>query len=794
MIQESSSPWGFPVIFVPKKDGGWRMCIDYRALNAITATNGYPLPVIQQCLDQLGKFEFLVMPFGLKNAPSVFQTLVNRVLRPYLDKFVIVYLDDILIYSNTLDEHREHVYAKGFASITAPLFDLLKVEKGSGLDISSKNSRKVPVIWNDRADLAFRKIKGLLCSAPILRQPNPDSKYTIETDASDWAIGCVLLQEDRSTGKMHPVAFDGRKMSEAELKYPVHEKELLAIRHALRTWRHYILNGCKITILTDHQSLAQIPKTKIASKRLERWIAEFGEYDLDIKYRAGEENTVADAISRRTDFLMSLTAEPDHLEDIKAYLRDGEIPPGPERSLVLEEAGHWRLDADDQLTRILEDGAQAPYLEPMHRSHFLDKMHQSYGHLGAAGLQNLVRTRAYWPQMQTDLSKFCRTCPACQVSQGSRSNQDRELAQVMASSTIQPFERWGIDFIGQLPKTADGNQWILTAIDYATGWPIAKALPDAKAWRVADFIYEEIVLNFGAPKEILSDNGSNFLAEVVEHLLRTIKTRHRLATAYHPRTNGKVEALNGMIGRMLTRLMPRLPTDELQPRVINGRIEDPTTRLPNLRTQRHKAVQAAYNRAVRAKTLHDEKVKLHKLEIGDWVLIRHQNPLKFEAKWFGPYQIMAKQALGTYSLASSSGQTLRALVHGNRLLKAYPRDNLVEDFWNKPAFQRFFRSLRAVNPDVAGLDQEDLHQDIERSVREEYEDENQQARRGPDPTTGELQAQQQQHTLEAHSEVDRTQSQAIDGQGSDLVPLEEDPSRPHEELEELEQSQVDSQL
>ncbi|SPO25960.1 uncharacterized protein UTRI_03325 [Ustilago trichophora] len=494
---------------------------------------------------------------------------------------------------------------------------------------------------------------------------------------------------------MHPVAFDGRKMSEAELKYPVHEKELLAIRHALRTWRHYILNGCKITILTDHQSLAQMPKTKIASKRLERWIAEFGEYNLDIKYRAGEENTVADAISRQTDFLMSLTAEPDHLEDIKAYLRDGEIPPGPERSLVLEEAGHWRLDADDQLTCILEDGAQAPYLEPMHRLHFLDKMHQSYGHLGAAGLQNLVRTRAYWPQMQTDLSKFCRTCPACQVSQGSRSNQDQELAQVMASSTIQPFERWGIDFIGQLPKTANGNQWILTAIDYATGWPIAKALPDAKAWRVADFIYEEIVLNFGAPKEILSDNGSNFLAKVVEHLLRTIKTRHRLATAYHPRTNGKVEALNGMIGRMLTRLMVGKSTRLWDQYLAN-------------------AIFAC--RVRRAKTLHDEKVKLHKLEIGDWVLIQHQNPLKFEAKWFGPYQIMAKQALGTYSLASSSGQTLQVLVHGNWLLKAYPQDNLVEDFWNKPAFQRFFRSLRAVNPDVAGLDQEDLHQDIERSV------------------------------------------------------------------------------
>lgn len=300
IIQESSSPWGFPVIFVPKKDGGWHMCINYQALNAITSTNGYPLPIIQQCLDQLGqarcflkinltsgywqirlkqdnvlktafntqigKFEFLVMPFGLKNAPLVFQTLVNQVLRPYLDKFVIVYLDDILIYSKTLEEHREHVqkileileqhwlfakplkctfgatsiefcghlvgqgtikpledkvkliwewprpssihdlrsflglclyywrYAKGFASITAPLFDLLKVEKGSGLDIALKNSKNVWVIWNDQADLAFRKIKDLLCSEPILRQPDLGSKYTIETDASDWAIGCVLLQ------------------------------------------------------------------------------------------------------------------------------------------------------------------------------------------------------------------------------------------------------------------------------------------------------------------------------------------------------------------------------------------------------------------------------------------------------------------------------------------------------------------------------------------------------------------------------------------------------------------------
>ena len=404
------------------------------------------------------------------------------------------------------------------------------------------------------------------------------------------------------------------------------------------------------------------------------------------------------------------------------YLKEGLLPQGVKCTKVLEESAQWKLDLEDQLVWVLKDGGEAPYLEPMHRLHFLEKMHQSYSHLGASSLLHLVWSRAYWLQMLTDLSKYCQTCPACQVSQGSKLNQDWELAQVMASSTIQPFERWGIDFIGQLPRTPSGNQWIITAIDYATGWPIAKALPDSKAWRVAKFIYEEIVLNFGAPKEILSDNGANFLAEVVEHLLRMVRTRHQLATAYHPRTSGKVEALNGIIGRMLTWMMvgkstqlwdqylpnaifacrirrststdqspfyltygvePRLPTDKLEPRILDGNIEDVASRLPNLRSQRYQANQAVLNRAIQAKLVHDKKVRLHKLDIRDWVLVQHESPQKFEAKWFGPYKIIDKQALGTYSLASISGHKLRALVHGNRLLKVHTRGP-IKHFWNQP--------------------------------------------------------------------------------------------------------------
>lgn len=608
-------------------------------------------------------------------------------------------------------------------------------------------------------------------------------------------------------------------MSEAELKYPVHEKELLAIRHALQTWRHYVLNGCKITILTDHQSLVQIPKTKIALKRLERWIAEFREYNLDIRYWAGEENTVADAISCWLDFLGSLTVKPNHLDHIRAYLKGGVIPEQANRAIILEESVQWCLNGEDQLVCILEDDQEAPYLEPVHQLHFLEKMHWLYGHLGAASLIGLIWTQAYWPQMQTDLSKFCQTCPECQVSCGSQMNQDRELAQVMASSTVQPFERWGIDFIGQLPKTSSGNQWIVTAIDYATGWPIAKALPDSKSWRVADFIYKEIVINFGAPKEILSDNGSNFIAEVVEHLFRTIKMWHQLATAYHPRTNSKVEALNGLIGRTLTQLMvgkstrlwdqylanaiftcqvqrstltdhspfyltygvePRLPTDKLQPRILDGAIKDPTDQLPNLRTQRQKAPQTAYNQAVWAKNLHNEKVKVHQLEIGEWVLVQHQNPQKFKAKWFGPYQIMDKQALGTYGLASIDGHKLWVLIHGNRLIKAHPWGP-VKQFWNKPALQRMLWDNEAVDIQGPTINQEELQNDIEQSIREEYE--NDSHSQGGTSSQG-----RRQHRALQTPDIE------IEPGSTDLVPAEEDPSRPIKDLKHQDQSLVDSQL
>src|SRR5436309_2681894 len=426
LIRESVSPWGAPVLFVPKKNGEWRMCIDYRMLNSKTLKNAYPLPRIQDCIDRLGKatnlssidlwsgywqlrvvekdipktafntrygkYEFLVMPFGLTNAPATFQTLMNSILRPYIDKFVLVYLDDILVYSNSDEEHLEHLklvfdalrehslyarpdkcvfdqptvefcghlvgqgvvkvldskvraikewpqprnvqevrqfyglvnyyrrFIRHFSIIAAPLSDLFKSE-----DNGDKRKRR-PIVWGTAHQLAFQRLKEAVTSAPVLVQPDPDKPYTIETDSSDFGNGMALYQVGDDE-KLHPIAFDGRKLHGAELNYPTHEKELLAIKEALQKWHHYIENGLPITIITDHDSLKYMNTIQKPSKRLARWVDEFQQYNLIIKYRPGKLAIVPDAISRRPDFnALALQKVEDYVPCIRQFLQDKSFP------------------------------------------------------------------------------------------------------------------------------------------------------------------------------------------------------------------------------------------------------------------------------------------------------------------------------------------------------------------------------------------------------------------------------------------------------------------------------------
>jgi hypothetical protein len=393
-IRPSSSPAGYPVLFVPKKGTTeLRPCIDYRQLNNITIKDAYPLPLINEIQDKVkgkkwftklditdaynrlrikegeewktafrtkfGHFEYLVMPFGLTNAPAAFQRYVNSVIKDYLYDFVIAYLDDIIIFSDSKEDHIRHVklvlrnlrmaklqvklrkcefhvqetdflghritqegietdktkvqairdwpqpknvkelqsfigminyyrrYIQGYASIMVPLFKLLK--------------KDIDYEWGPEQEKAFKQAKHYLTTAPILAQFDYEKPTTLETDASDFAIGATMTQEGPD-GKRRVIAYYSRKMIDAELNYDIHDKELLAIVTALQQWRVY-LEGAKfpIRIITDHKNLTYFQTTKVLTRRQARWSEILSQYWFTIEHCKGKDNERADALSRRPD-------------------------------------------------------------------------------------------------------------------------------------------------------------------------------------------------------------------------------------------------------------------------------------------------------------------------------------------------------------------------------------------------------------------------------------------------------------------------------------------------------------
>ncbi|GJS62792.1 putative nucleotidyltransferase, ribonuclease H [Tanacetum coccineum] len=383
-IRPSHSPWGAPVLFVKKKDGSMRMCIDYRELNKLTIKNRYPLPRIDDLFDQLqgaccfskidlrsgyhqlrvreedipktafrtryGHFEFTVMPFGLTNAPAIFMDLMNRVCKPYLDKFVIVFIDDILIYSKSEEEHEAHLKTildllkkeKLYAKFSKCEFWLQEVQflghvvnrDGIHVDpskVESVKNWKTPessteirsflglagyyrrfienfskiakpltlltqknktYVWGDKQDEAFQILKEKLCNAPVLALPDGPDDFVVYCDASKQGFGCVLMQR----GKV--IAYASRQLKKHEKNYTTHDLELGAVVFALKIWRHY-LYGTKSVIYTDHQSLQYIFDQKDLNMRQRRWIELLSDYECEIKYHPGKANVVADALSRK---------------------------------------------------------------------------------------------------------------------------------------------------------------------------------------------------------------------------------------------------------------------------------------------------------------------------------------------------------------------------------------------------------------------------------------------------------------------------------------------------------------
>lgn len=397
-ITPSKSASSSPVLFVKKHDGSYRMCVDYRAVNSVTLRDGHPLPRISECLDQLsdcryfskldfcsgfhqmgipardsdktafvcpyGQYQWKVMPFGLKNAPAAFQRFMHKVLSPFIDKFMVVYLDDILIFSRTWQDHVDHVTLvlqaieqadlylnwkkcvfgveevdfvghRVSAAGVKPLQDKLAAIKEwprpqtvhdvrAFLGLASYYRRFVvgfakttaplyellkgqqrkfaPTPWQPLHEAAFVTIKEALTSAPTLATVRTGPPFIMRSDASDVAIGCELVQL-QPDGSYRPVAFESRKLQPAERKYPTPEKELLALLYGWTKWNHYLEGAEDVTIECDHHPLQFLHSKKKLSARLERWIDAIAAVDAKITYKPGVDLTVPDLLSRRADYL-----------------------------------------------------------------------------------------------------------------------------------------------------------------------------------------------------------------------------------------------------------------------------------------------------------------------------------------------------------------------------------------------------------------------------------------------------------------------------------------------------------
>ncbi|KAG1174195.1 hypothetical protein G6F36_011270 [Rhizopus arrhizus] len=530
LIEPCASEWSNPVLFVRKPNGDLRMCCDYRMLNKVALKQKIQLSRIDECLERLhnakhftsldltngfhqqrltdsdslktaistryGQFCWKVVPFGLSNSGPAFQKMMNTVLADYIDKFVMVYLDDILVFTNGNEEqHKQHVrmvlrkldeakliinknkclfnqkeltflgynisekgilpapqkieaikswpvpinvqqvrqfmglaqhyrkFIKGFAGITAPLTDLTK---GTG-------HKRRAIQWTDECQKSFDMIKKKLSSAPVLINPDMDKPFRIECDASDFAVGAVLLQEETK--------------------------------------------GNSYQVFTDHLPLKYLRSQKQPTPRLVRWLSEVELYDPEILYKPGVENQIPDLLSRRDD--VSAIPEKNSMQPRYVYhigpnnkclsrLEQDPIQDWPLHYLTTEEKWPDKIKADliKVRNRFIVKNQQVykkskvpksnefvelKFIPFAKRADMVDDFHSGYGHAGQASMYNLMKTRVWWPRMQEDINAWISRCSRCQLA--AHSDKVSHHAPIKPLEVPHAFSRWHLDFIGEL-------QWV----------------------------------------------------------------------------------------------------------------------------------------------------------------------------------------------------------------------------------------------------------------------------------------------------------------------------------------------
>lgn len=632
-IQVSNSPYSSPAVMVRKKDGSWRLCVDYRQLNAQTVKNKFPMPIIEDLLDELngakiftkldlmsgyhqirmsrpdipktafrthlGHYEYQVMPFGLTNAPATFQSLMNQVLAPFFRKFVLVFFDDILIYSKDREEHKEHIRlvlqvlkannlvikpkkcAFGLSSVSylghiisqnGVATDPGKVEKIVSWPIPKNVTdlrkflgmtgyyrrfiqgyvlicrplhdmlKKEGFQWGEKQTEAFKFLKQKMCSSPVLTLPDFSKEFTIEADACGTGIGAVLMQGDR------PIAFYSKSLGPKAAAQSIYEKEAMAILEALKKWRHYFL-GSKLVIKTDQQSLKHMMNQRLVEGIQHKLLLKLMEYDYIIEYKAGKDNVVADALSRlpqdqlQTEICNAITVViPKWIIDVQNSY-EGDV----QAHKILSMIG---TNSDPDQHYSFENGILRfkgrIYVgeETSIRTNLIRDYHCSAfgGHSGMRATHHRIKALFYWPGLKKTVEMFIRECPVCQIT---------KVEHIHIPGLLNPLEvldmAWThitMDFIEGLPK----SKWkdaILVVVDRLTKYAHFLALSHPySVEQVVEIFMNNIHRLHGMPMAIIIDRDRIFTSQLFQEIFKSMKVQLRFSTSYHPQTDGQTERVN----------------------------------------------------------------------------------------------------------------------------------------------------------------------------------------------------------------------------------------------------------
>jgi hypothetical protein len=680
-----------------------------------------------------GLFQPRVMFFGLTNSPATFQAMMNHIFQKEIrEGWLVVYMDDLLIATeDNLDFHKQCVRRilqrlsdhdlylklskcefhkrrieylgvvlehgqvqmdptkiKGVADWARPqnakdvrsflgftgfyryfIKDYSKIARPL-IDLTKKNLR---FEWTEKQQLAFERLKTLMCAKPVLRQPDYNKTFTLSTDASGYGIGAVLAQEglpDQRTGKprMHPVAYYSATFTPTERNYDVYERELLAVVKALKNWRpHLAATEHPITILTDHANLLYWKNPKNINRRVARWLTALQDYNFTIKHVPGKIHAAADMLSRPPGV------------DV-GTLDNQDVVVLPERLFTR----HARLSDDDK--RLI-----------LHQCHD----DPTAGHPGRDNTIALVKRHHNWVGMDNWIRKYVEGCATCQQNKNLPKKATPEY-RIPVPVTAVPFEVIAMDLITQLPES-NGYDAILTIVDHgctraALFLPCKTNITGAE---IARLYFDHVYRWFGLPKRIISDRDPRFTSSFATELVKAIQARQNLSTAYHPQTDGLTERKNQWVEQYLrlfaadtqddwdqwltiatvvhnswpnatTKVAPSQALLGYLPDLTGTRIETPNETISQRQAQADKwrtKAKEALNQSANQKPA-------EQYSVGDRVWLENKNltlthgTRKLHPRRHGPFEIIKRISPVAYKLKLPIAWTIHDVFHAS-LLRPY---------------------------------------------------------------------------------------------------------------------------